>query len=298
MNDDFRCAAASLERAEGLVATASVVRAFVLVECPGAWGSVALRDARLSRAVRERLLDVSRLGVKTLLIRRHGRAAPSGGGGHLFVAWCGARERWLETTRLESLDDLVDLDLAAVSRGERVGLTPSSEPIFCVCTQGRHDACCAERGRPLAAAMTRARADLTWEVSHVGGDRFAGNVVVLPEGLYYGRVTPTDAAELVTTHLGGHVDLDHLRGRSSYPLAAQAAEHHARRELGETRLDAVRLAGVRRHADLWDVDLDVEGQVWQVTVRARRAEPAKLTCDALRLNGAQIFEPLTMTTVT
>lgn len=294
MTEDFRCAAASLDRSEQLVATASIVRAFVLVEFRGAWGSVALRDARLGRALRERLLDVSRLGVKTLLIRRHGRAERSTGG-HVFVAWCGAAEPWIETTRLDSLDDLLDLDLAAVSRGERVGLTSWTEPVFCVCTQGRHDACCAERGRPLAAAMTEESPRLTWEVSHIGGDRFAGNVLVLPDGLYYGRVAPTDAARLVTAHLEGQLDLEHLRGRSSYPLAAQAAEHYARRRLGETRLDAVRLLDVRREGERWQIDLRVGERAWSVTVRSHRAEPAQLTCDALRLDRAPSFEPLEMT---
>lgn len=296
MTEDFRCAAASLERSEPLLATASIVRAFVLVEFRGAWGSAALRDARLGRALRERLLDVSRLGVKTLLIRRHGRAERSTGG-HVFVAWCGADEAWLEATRLESLDDLLDLDLAAVSRGDRVGLTPCTEPIFCVCTQGRHDACCAERGRPLAAALTKVRPQLTWEVSHIGGDRFAGNVLVLPDGLYYGRVAPQDAAQLATAHLDGHLDLEHLRGRSSYPLAAQAAEHYARRRLGETRLDAVRLFDVRRQGEHWEVDLSIGGQTWRVAVHSHRAEPAQLTCDALRLNRAPVFEALDMTAV-
>ena len=32
-----------------------------------------------------------------------------------------------------------------------------------------------------------------WQSSHIGGDRFAGNVVFLPEGLYYGRVEPAEA---------------------------------------------------------------------------------------------------------
>ena len=35
-----------------------------------------------------------------------------------------------------------------------------------------------------------------WECSHLGGDRFAANVVVLPHGFYYGQV-PGDGAELV-----------------------------------------------------------------------------------------------------
>src|SRR4029453_5830608 len=58
---------------------------------------------------------------------------------------------------------------------------------------GRHGACCAERGRPVAAALAQAHPEETWEVSHIGGDRFAGNLLVLPNGLYYGRLDPGPA---------------------------------------------------------------------------------------------------------
>ena len=43
--------------------------------------------------------------------------------------------------------------LAALGAGRSVGLTPEADPVLAVCTHGRHDACCAERGRPLARAL-------------------------------------------------------------------------------------------------------------------------------------------------
>ena len=117
-------------------------------------------------------------------------------------------------------------------------------PLFGVCTHGRHDACCAERGRPVAAALTASHPAETWEISHMGGDRFAANMVVLPEGLYYGRMDPGSASEVAWLHEAGRLDLGRLRGRSSYPMHVQYAEIALRRHLEEDRLDAVRL--VRR----------------------------------------------------
>src|SRR4029453_16254338 len=35
-----------------------------------------------------------------------------------------------------------------------------------------------------------------WETTHLGGDRFAGNVLVLPDGFLYGHVTAATAAAL------------------------------------------------------------------------------------------------------
>ena len=51
----FRCATASLGRADPLAGTASTVRAFLLVEHPGPWGADVLRDTRLPDGVGSRL---------------------------------------------------------------------------------------------------------------------------------------------------------------------------------------------------------------------------------------------------
>lgn len=290
----FRCAETSLSRSEPLIGTASTVRAFVLVEFPGAWGRDALRDARLPSRVRRRLVAISELGIKTLLIRRHRRTPPTSVR-HLFVAYSGPNKSWLETARMDAMDDLLDLDLTAATAGESVGLIPAAAPLVCVCTHGRHDPCCAELGRPLAAELSQSHPDLVWEASHIGGDRFAGNLVILPDGLYYGRVSPDEAPRLVEAHLNGHLDLDHLRGRSRHPFAVQAAECSLRLHLGETRLDALRLAGVRRTSDVWEIDFAVGSRAWRVLVRVGRHEPAQLTCALQRLATAPSFELVDVT---
>src|SRR5262249_24302672 len=60
--------------------------------------------------------------------------------------------------------------------------------------------------------------------------------VVLPHGLYYGRVGPREAAGLVATHAGGRIDLARYRGRSAWPFAVQAAEHALRESEGLARI--------------------------------------------------------------
>ena len=112
--------------------------------------------------------------------------------------------------------------------------------MFAVCTHGRHDTCCAERGRPVAAALAAAHPELTWEVSHIGGDRFAANALVLPHGLYYGRLDADSVVGVADAHLDGRLSLEHLRGRSGLGTTLQYAEIALRRHLGEPRLDAVR----------------------------------------------------------
>ena len=109
---------------------------------------------------------------------------------------------------------------------------PFSAPIFLVCTNGKRDACCALRGRALVNALARDHADGTWECTHLGGHRFAGNLVCLPDGIVYGRVGADDGPRLAADYLAGRVDPSLMRGRSAWPAPAQVAEVDLRQRLG------------------------------------------------------------------
>jgi hypothetical protein len=282
VTDAFRCAAASEDRDEPQAGTASTVRAFLLVEAPGPWGVDAIRGSRLPAEVRDWLAATpARDRVRPLLIRRHRRrGAHPPGETRVFAAFADRASAWMETAVLRDPRELLDLDIAPLGRGASPQLTPYPEPVYLVCTHGRHDACCAERGRPLCAAITKEAPEQTWEVSHIGGDRFAANLLVLPDGLYYGRLTPADAPGFVAAHRRGELDLDHLRGRCAYPFPVQSAEIHLRRELGITRADAAPLLGVERAGDLTRAAFDVDGTEQVVTVRAERQASHRLTCRA------------------
>ncbi len=287
----FRCAAASLARDESRLGTASTVRSYLLVENAGPWGADALQDSRLPDEVKAGLRESSaRTGVRVLLVRRHRRGA-TGPGIRVFAARSDPVSPWLETTTVASPEVLLDLDMDALGAGRSPGLTPTGGPLFCVCTHGRHDACCAELGRPIAAALSHSHPEETWEVSHIGGDRFAPNMLVLPDGLYYGGVTAEAASSVASTHLLGHLDLDHLRGRSSFPFAVQVAEVAARRAARETRLDAVRLVSSRHSEADTSLVLDVAGASYDVVVRrGRTKERHQLTCHAAHPNPIPTFE--------
>ncbi len=278
-----RCSAASLERDEPLVATASVVERFLLIEDPGPWGPHVLQSARLSGPVRARLRRAAReRGLRTLLIRRpvipHATRPPEHSRAVFLVD---ARQATTHATTVHDLMELVDLDLAGPSTGSgNGGWAPHPHPIVLVCTHGKHDPCCAELGRPLAAAVARAHPDLTWEASHIGGDRFAGNLVVLPRGDYFGRLDPTSGPATVERYLAGDLDLEHHRGRSTQSWVVQAAEAQARHAFGATRIDDFTVTTVTRHEDRHVVELVVRGERVTATVAVDHRDPARLTCHA------------------
>lgn len=293
---DFRCAIASRARGDELAGTASTVRSFLLLEHPGPWGVDALRDARLPDGLGAHLQQQSRRHrVRVLLVRRPGRR---GGAGptRVVAARAAGPDSWAQGADLARVEDVRDIDLAALGAGRSVGLEPEGDPVLAVCTHGRHDACCAELGRPVALALASGpHGAAVWETSHVGGDRFAGNLVVLPRGLYYGGLDPQSAQDVAAATARGEVLLEHLRGRSDLPMPAQAADVDVRRRLGLTGFDEVNVVSARTTGDVTTVALEAAGQPLEVRVRRVLGSAQVLTCRAGRENPVTSYqvEPVT-----
>jgi hypothetical protein len=290
VSQSFRCSAHSAALAEPMAGTASTVRTFLLLEVPGPWGGDALRDGRLPQALSGELRRrCDGLGVRPLFVRRHGRSRTRST--RCFGVYADPHRPWMETATLDRPEQVLDLPLQRLCRGESMGLDPHPDPVFLVCTHGRHDVCCAEHGRPIAAALAASHPQLTWECSHIGGDRFAGNVLVMPDGLYYGRVDRDSAPRIVRAHLAGRLDLDHLRGRAGFRFATQAAEWHLRRRLDVTGTDRLRLERERVRDDVTEAVFSVDGdRRWVARVRTSRTEPSRLTCRAGAARRALRFE--------
>ncbi len=306
----FRCATSARARHDPLLATAPPARRLLLVEVPGPWGRTALVDSRLDRYASGRLADAAeRAGVRILFIRRPGRH-PAVPGQVLPKAWAlvdvtGGRQgvRW---GTWEREHDLLEIDLRAP-----VG-PPSGRPLALVCTHGRHDVCCALRGRPVVAALAADPAWDVWECSHVGGDRFAANLLLLPLGELFGSLDPASAVAVVQAVGEGRLLLDHYRGRLGRAPAEQAAVHLAMQELGEDRRGFVQVVGRARcheavHAlaaanhevdpdgEGWTVDVqDAGGARHRLTLVTTWSRPEQLTCSAGGPASVRRFELLAM----
>ena len=276
-----RCSFTAARRADDLSGTAPPAQRFLLVEQPGPWGRLAMEESGLDHAVGLALARAcGAQATRPLLIRRPGRSAVTDRK-RWFLATASVGHTDLQTGTVGSDRELLDILDAAdigVSLGERV-----ETPLFAVCTHGRHDACCAIKGRPVAAALSEELGDGAWEVSHLGGDRFAGNVLVLPWGLYYGRVETGNAAQMVAATQAGEVVPALYRGRSAFAPAAQAAQAFARAKSGLLGIDDHTPSLVRK-LDGQRFEVTVAGPAgvpWLVTVeRGPGGPPALLTCAA------------------
>lgn len=241
-----------------MLGTASGALGFLLVEEPGPWGLGAVPASRLGPEVTGALrAGAAARSEKLLLVRRPETRGRPGAPDRrtLFRAWCErGQERVLTRTCAAG-------DVAAAADDE-AGWEPYDGPLLLVCTHGRKDWCCALRGRPLAQAVAAHEPEGTWECSHLGGCRFAGNLLVLPTGHVYGRVDAADAGELVAAVRRGRVVPRSLRGRSTDAMVVQAADVHARLELGRDGADD--LVPVR--ADRLPADERTGVDRWRITL--------------------------------
>lgn len=282
-----RCAVAAGLRSDPLAGSAPPADRWLLVEHPGPWRVDAVAGSGIDTDVLARLTGAAaRSRTRILLVRRPGRAsAPTARRWLLLAAGRPTvTGRWTD-----------DRDLrAAVAALTAPPPTPAGpavpSPVVLVCTHGVHDACCAISGRPVAAALAARWPEQVWECSHVGGDRFAPNVVLLPDGFYYGGLDPAGAVATVADHLAGRVPAGPLRGMARYPPAQQAAVVAAFTRYGPLPADGVRVT-TARHEGGWGtpdsrtyVELAVRGVTSPVRaeVVAVARPAARLTCRAPR----------------
>lgn len=283
------CSDRSLERNDPLAGTGGYGARWLVVEIDSAWGTHAFFQSRLDPAIGRALVRrAESAGIRPVAIRRFGRRSDERR----------AQKRWrwaladarpgLESVREGVVDD--PAELLELPLDGSAGI-PSDQPIVLVCTHARHDQCCAVRGRPVARALTHAFPDQTWESSHLGGDRFAATMIVLPHGLYYGRVNAADAGTIVDRYHHGEIVEEFYRGRSSLSNVAQAAQSFARAADGDLRIETYApLREERTAGDVSIVDLAHDGEIVTVVLREKMSAPLLSTCSATRPAAVREFE--------
>jgi len=274
------CAAASNSQNEPLAATASRIDHWLLVEYRGRWGRDVLGDSLLSPELKAHLrAQLAELGhARLLFVKQPGHRAREAR--RVFLSRSRPGDERLVQLEVAHHEDLRELDLASVLTTDG-GVTTVDGPLFVVCTHGKRDRCCAKFGRPLYDAVREQAEDgWVWQSSHVGGDRFAGNLVALPSGVFLGRVEPGDAWHALDELLAGRVPLERYRGRSCHSFPVQAAERAVREATGLMGVDELRLVESVRDRDGWRVRFEAAGERWEVRVERREGPLTYLTCSA------------------
>jgi hypothetical protein len=266
----MRCSARSQELGEPMIGSVDQRVRWLLVEDRSAWGEKAVRDvlgAELEAAAGER-------GMRLLLIRRREGDPASDAVRRAFLVDTEAGSMAVRSiSALGALPALLDLPVAEFG-------AELTDPILLVCTNGKRDACCALRGRALVTALAADHGERTWECTHLGGHRFAANLVCLPDGILYGRVARTDGSRLADAYVAGRLDPALLRGRSAWPAPAQVAEQALRQSRDLLGLDDVELVDATIDGDRASVVLAAAGRTHRYDLVAQRGEPRPISCRA------------------
>lgn len=234
MPERVYCSDLCLASGEPLLGTAGQVDAWLMLEYKPVWRAKATDDNDLAEPMKAWLeRTVAAYAAKGLKARPQfiRRPEPSAGEreGHaprmkrpdttdvsLFVG--------IDGELLHFAGDYATITALDLSKGSDAGFERIEEPHYFVCTNGQRDLCCARYGLPVYARLRELAGGRVWQTTHVGGHRFAPNVLALPQGALYGRVFADDVDAFFATVEAGDLASPHLRGRTSLPPAAQVAE--------------------------------------------------------------------------
>ena len=212
------CAEVACAEAEPMPGTADVVDVWIMLEYLPAWTAKATSDNALAASTRvwlKRLSgEVVARGLKPRLqfIRR---PELERAGVTLMIAANDALHR-IEASGYDAL--------SARSLDDVLAVTALRARHYFVCTNGQRDVCCARFGLPTYAALRERVGDRVWQTTHVGGHRFAPNVLTLPQAALYGRVLPTDVDAFVDAIEQDRLATHWLRGRTHHAAEMQAVE--------------------------------------------------------------------------
>ncbi len=234
MGQRIYCSELAASQQASLVGTAMEVQAWLLIEYPRPWRARALEDNELAKAARELLLqlpdEVARLNGQKLRVQFIKQASSADVvRPRIFLVVDGR----VIAGVLPSYAAIADLQASDLCAHELPEGSEHADPLYLVCTNGQRDLCCARFGLPLYETLRMEYPRQVWQTTHVGGHRYAPNLVCLPSGLVYGFVQPQEGLGILALDRDGAMSLAHLRGRAQFAEAAQAAEYFARRELND-----------------------------------------------------------------
>ena len=290
MEATLTCAAESRGRKERLAGSFKPADVFFLIENGaaeyGGWQSELVKKAAQSGGFApylQRLLAMPR--SKALFIRR-----PQAEAKNFYVAVTHRREPKIYHSILSDFDDLMGLDVGGGVPRIRGRAMDEVDELYAVCTNGRHDPCCAAYGAPVYQAMTaQAGADKVWQTTHIGGHRMAATMIAFPHGIAYGHLDPADAEAVVASYRSGDLLLDKYRGRGAYAhhrldteahCAAAAAESYVRGQAKNYALDGLDLVTIESRGERqWQARFaDGGGTVHQAQVTVAMSAPRQASC--------------------
>ena len=285
------CSQMSSRSGEHLYGTALEVKNWFLLEYSGVWKRDAFAESALPEEVKEHL-GVFLSSFEESRIQLIGRQGPSKGNPAFYYAHSSESSPKLYRFEIETYEDLLSIDLPELVQTGEIEEFSCPERLALVCTHGARDGCCAASGSGVYKELLEKEGISAWRTTHVGAHRFAANIVMLPEGLYYGRVNGENLEDVVSSHLRGEIFLDCYRGRSYYSPTSQVSDYFLRKEIGKLGIYDIRWEFEKDNEDYTAVEFGVEGEttVYSInTVVMNSGVKIQTSCDSAEVKGVPQF---------
>lgn len=234
---EHNCSRISTDHKEPWLGTASPAKLWIAISHPKPWGASALASIDIGELNRKHLTTI--FGIcpdsRVQVITQDDSTAKI-----LFFAVAFENDQRLYRFPLACYDDIQNFSWQSMIDGDKAyDQYLTTEPIYLVCTNDQHDPCCGRVGQAL---FEEAKSNHhVWQSSHLGGDRFAANVVSLPQGNYYRRVTSDGFKKIIEAEKQSLLDLQHFAGRSCYARIEQVAYYYLLEAQTEAKINQWRL---------------------------------------------------------
>ncbi|MGH7801926.1 MAG: sucrase ferredoxin [Thermodesulfobacteriota bacterium] len=242
----FFCSELSIKAREEMFGTVPRVDVWFLLEYREAWAEKAFPSSNIPENVKKHLSNYleSIPNSRVQLIKRHDRSSDLI---KFYLAVSDEIEPRLFEFTLSNHEDLLEFDIPKILDGSTF---LRKDPLILVCAHGTHDTCCGKFGVPVyMEAIKHEKGCMTWQCTHLGGHRFAANLLCLPHGIYYGRVRAENVNSLINEYQNHFVNLENYRGRSCYSNEAQSAEYYLRMKTGTKEIPAFRIKKTKKEGD-------------------------------------------------
>ncbi len=241
-NKNQICSGSSINAGERMFGTAPNVNFWILIEYTRQWEEKAFNNCSISKEVKDTIKNLAGMHPKSRiqLIKRSSKSSKL----RLYIAVTKSSENKVFEFALDSYDQILTIDFEkALKNSDHI----SAKPLLLVCTHGSYDKCCGTKGKQLYNNLVIKEKDFeVWQTTHLGGHRLASNILLLPDGTYYGRVDEDNYSKLKEHYLKNSLYPQLLRGRCFYSSDEQAAEYFLAMDNNDTEISNFRLVQVSR----------------------------------------------------
>jgi len=259
MSNTQSCKESSSNSGEHLYGTVPKIEHWFLLEYNDHWAKDFLDGSTISNEVKEEIngLLQSLPNSRLQFIKRNDK-----NDSHLCFYYISPTEFEPKIYKflLNDHEDILKLDLAGLIENGDIEGSATDEKLAIICTHGSYDSCCGKYGVQVYNELKESKELTVWMTTHVGSHRFSANMVMLPEGIYYGRVDTDNVWEIVKAHNKEEIFLDCFRGRCCHSQPSQVSDFFLRRELKKYGIYDIRCKYERDRDINIAVEFKIEGE--------------------------------------